>query len=560
MRLKHLIFFSTFSLSLAVLGAAVGVVASAGGDVSRVLAGRQAILQLRATLNTAEMASRERGPANAVLGDDGHGNSRNLENLEKARLRTDATFDALLRELEHAAGSVVERGRLARVHLDQARIAVDQEAGKARSERDAKTLRRIVAEMIGVVDDLTPVAIRLTNEAVQKIPAATDALVAARQAADLREFAGRLGSQFTAPIATQKNLTDEERFAVERLRGRIEQLRQQLTARAAATDASPVIKGATDVMVEAYFGRAMPFVEEQLAAGARGRFDITTAEFASRYVPDMEAIITLRNVLLDEALADAEIELAKTRRSSLYFTVGSGLVISLLAATWWILHRRVLQPVTRTTELIVSIAEGDLDIRIPTPKYDDEVAQMLAAIAVLRDNSVARQTAEAEIRRMAYHDRLTNLPNRRMLEDRMQQVLASAQRKGSKVAVMFVDLDRFKPVNDEHGHEMGDWLLQQVAKRMGDVLRASDTAARVGGDEFVILLPDVDRYDDAAEVARKILQELERPFLTSDGIALSISASIGISLYPDHAQDGRGLLRLGDAAMYQAKKRRSSAA
>ena len=161
MRLRHLIFFSTFSLSLAVLGAAVGVVASAGGDVNRVLAGRQAILQLRAALNTAEMASRERGPANAVLGDDGPGNSQNLENLKNARLRTDAAFDALFRELGPAAGSVGQRGRLARAHLYQARMDVDQEAAKARSDRDAGTLRSIVAEMIGVVDDLAPVAIRM---------------------------------------------------------------------------------------------------------------------------------------------------------------------------------------------------------------------------------------------------------------------------------------------------------------------------------------------------------------------------------------------------------------
>jgi diguanylate cyclase (GGDEF)-like protein len=185
---------------------------------------------------------------------------------------------------------------------------------------------------------------------------------------------------------------------------------------------------------------------------------------------------------------------------------------------------------------------------------------MLAAIAVLRDNSVARQTAEAEIRRMAYHDRLTNLPNRRMLEDRMQQVLAFAQRKRSKVAVMFVDLDKFKAVNDEFGHETGDWLLQQVAKRMLELLRVSDMVARMGGDEFVILLPDVDKEQDASEVARKVVHELERPFWINGDTALSISASIGIALYPDHARDARDLLRLGDDAMYRSKKRRPAAA
>lgn len=166
-----------------------------------------------------------------------------------------------------------------------------------------------------------------------------------------------------------------------------------------------------------------------------------------------------------------------------------------------------------------------------------------------------RKQAEEAIREMAFYDRLTGLPNRRLLEERMRQLIALAEREQRKMAVLFLDLDKFKQVNDLHGHEAGDWLLQRVADRMRSVLRQSDTAARVGGDEFVILLPDADTVEAAVSVAEKIRHQMELPFVMDDGVALDISSSIGVVMYPDQADNGRDLLRYGDEAMYRAKKR-----
>ena len=118
---------------------------------------------------------------------------------------------------------------------------------------------------------------------------------------------------------------------------------------------------------------------------------------------------------------------------------------------------------------------------------------------------------------------------------------------------MFIDLDKFKPINDEHGHDTGDWLLQSVARRIEGCLRASDTAARVGGDEFLVLLHDVQSGDDAFAVAQKIRAELARPFVMPSQLSLQTSSSIGIAIYPDHANTETDLLRLGDRAMYRAK-------
>lgn len=164
-----------------------------------------------------------------------------------------------------------------------------------------------------------------------------------------------------------------------------------------------------------------------------------------------------------------------------------------------------------------------------------------------------RKLTEEVIKQMAFHDQLTHLPNRRLLEDRIQQAMVRAQREQRGLSLLFIDIDKFKPINDELGHEVGDWLLQRIAERMKKCLRESDTVARVGGDEFVVLLPDA-RSTEAVHVAEKIRVDLDQPFITQDGRQLAISSSIGVAVYPEHADTMRDLLRVGDEAMYRAKK------
>lgn len=181
--------------------------------------------------------------------------------------------------------------------------------------------------------------------------------------------------------------------------------------------------------------------------------------------------------------------------------------------------------------------------------------ERLEDYAKLASLVIERSKMAEAIHEMAFYDRLTGLPNRRLLEERMKQLISLAQRDHLKMAVLFLDLDKFKQVNDQHGHEAGDWLLQQVSRRMTGVLRQSDTASRVGGDEFVILLPDANTVEGAVKVAEKIRQQMEQPFVMKDGVRLDISSSIGVVMYPDQADNGRDLLRYGDEAMYRAKKR-----
>jgi diguanylate cyclase (GGDEF)-like protein/PAS domain S-box-containing protein len=182
----------------------------------------------------------------------------------------------------------------------------------------------------------------------------------------------------------------------------------------------------------------------------------------------------------------------------------------------------------------------------------DAAGAVQRVIGVSQDIS-ARKAREEAVRFLAYHDSLTGLPNRRLLDDRLAQAIHLAQRRDRKLAVMLVDLDEFKQVNDSLGHRAGDAVLREVAQRLALCVRKADTLARHGGDEFVVVMSDVQAEADCKLVAEKVLRSLAAEFRVEDR-ALALGASIGISLFPTDAGDGDALLRNADAAMYRAKQ------
>lgn len=178
--------------------------------------------------------------------------------------------------------------------------------------------------------------------------------------------------------------------------------------------------------------------------------------------------------------------------------------------------------------------------------------QLLSSIGVAVGFSLENLRQKELIRHLAYHDGLTNLPNRMLFEDRLSVALAQARRRKQMVAVMFVDMDRFKVVNDTVGHALGDRLLKDIAERLSGLVRDGDTVARMGGDEFTILLADGSGLVEAAEVAERILDACRRPW-PLDAREFRVTASIGIAMYPNDAEDVESLIRNADAAMYRAK-------
>ncbi|MCO8312662.1 sensor domain-containing protein [Pseudomonas mandelii] len=186
-------------------------------------------------------------------------------------------------------------------------------------------------------------------------------------------------------------------------------------------------------------------------------------------------------------------------------------------------------------------------------RYTEQDKELLQYVCDQVATAIERKQLHARLQRMAQYDQLTQLPNRELLRERLKASLALARVDSGRMALLYVDLDRFKQVNDTHGHAVGDMLLQAVANRLKGCVRETDTVARIGGDEFVVLLHSIHAAEDAESVAGKIRQVLVQP-LRLDGHNLNIQPSIGVARYPEHGTEENQLFRHADEAMYSAKR------
>ncbi|WP_448205623.1 putative bifunctional diguanylate cyclase/phosphodiesterase [Azospirillum sp. sgz302134] len=232
------------------------------------------------------------------------------------------------------------------------------------------------------------------------------------------------------------------------------------------------------------------------------------------------------------------------------------LLILVVVPLLWASARYLLKPLLVLAEAMHERA-ARMRRREQATAVDESGSQEIRTVAhAFNEFLEARNQAELALQRLAHHDALTGLPNRILLADRMEQALAQGKRTGRTVAIGYLDLDGFKPINDRFGHHIGDILLQELARRMTDIMRAGDTLARLGGDEFVVLLPGLDGTEDCHICLNRLLAAVRQPIhipeLTE---ALAVTASIGVTLYPLDDADPDTLLRHADHAMYQAKNK-----
>ncbi|MBP2295071.1 bifunctional diguanylate cyclase/phosphodiesterase [Azospirillum rugosum] len=230
------------------------------------------------------------------------------------------------------------------------------------------------------------------------------------------------------------------------------------------------------------------------------------------------------------------------------------LLILVVTPLLWGSAQRLLKPLEDLAEAMRERA-ARMRRREPTTAVDKGGSSEIRTVAsAFNEFLEARNQAEQALQRLAHHDALTGLPNRILLADRMEQALIHAKRTGRTVAVGYLDLDGFKPINDRFGHHIGDILLQELAKRMSDVIRADDTLARLGGDEFVVLLPGLDGLEQCHICLNRLLAVIRQPISIPElAEPLTVTASIGVTLYPLDGADPDTLLRHADHAMYQAK-------
>lgn len=227
---------------------------------------------------------------------------------------------------------------------------------------------------------------------------------------------------------------------------------------------------------------------------------------------------------------------------------GAIAAVFLLVVLVLALHYK-FKPLRRAAHSMRAMASQQSPLAPLKVARNDEVGEMVESFNLLVEKLVE---SEAQITHLALHDALTGLPNRREFMQRLKQSAALAARQNSRLALLFIDLDGFKQVNDRYGHKAGDELLKQVAQRLQESVRQSDTVGRLGGDEFLMLLTDCHGSDEVSKFACKLIVNLARPYALDAGEA-KISASVGIALYPDMGSDVEQLVGLADAAMYQAK-------
>jgi diguanylate cyclase (GGDEF)-like protein len=263
----------------------------------------------------------------------------------------------------------------------------------------------------------------------------------------------------------------------------------------------------------------------------------------------------------------------------LMLTVG---IMTLFILFWQ--REVILKPISRLQVATQKLAEGDFDYTLPRLSKD-EFGQFTMAFESMRSEILSthdqleqahfemkkafdevaaknielseevghRRKIQEQLNQMATHDELTNLPNRYLVKREAQKAIAAAQRYHHEVGFMFVDLDRFKAVNDMHGHEAGDVVLVEMSLRLADEVRDCDIVGRVGGDEFIVILPNCGSADDVQQTAQRIMFRLNQP-IEAISIAEKVGASIGVAIYPDDGEEVDQLLHSADAAMYKSKQ------
>lgn len=306
-------------------------------------------------------------------------------------------------------------------------------------------------------------------------------------------------------------------------------------------------------------------VDDAVQAYLRGE-PVDANELGRRLTAEADRVIAPLDAVTDRWLTlsleeKARLEGVLTRM--LWVQVGLGgfaLFIGALEAAIVVLS--VTRPLLTLQASARSIAAGNLYVRVPergpvevaslARDFNRMADSLLKRTQELEQNLTELQQAQDTIKHMAYHDALTGLPNRHYFEDRLAQALREARQRNQRMAVLFLDLDRFKFINDTFGHTLGDHVLQQIAHRLETIIRKGDMVARVGGDEFTLLLPDASA-EEAVGVAERVLQRVREPQEIL-GRQLHITASLGITVFPEDGQDAEALLRNADIAMYKAKE------
>ncbi len=359
----------------------------------------QCVTLVSAALTLMEKISLERAPTNGLLGEPAANQQDRRSTLSQAREKSDLAISRLQGLLLHVSRQhrdTISRYLAATIRqLQNARKQVDALADRPLADRSPDAIRAAVKQMIRIVGEIRPAATYISVETPQRNPALSSALTSAYLAAELREFAGQLGSQVTAALARKQSLSDAELRDIDHLIGRIEVLYELLRLRAGQFLQTPEVERQLEQIGNIYFRDGMQLIQNTIdRCRIQDYYTETPYEFAGKYVPTMAPILGMRDIALQQAASQVAERRSAAERILFQATAGYIFLLLILAVMMIYLNRQVIQPIETTIQVIVSIAAGKSDTDVPTTDRRDEIGDILRSIQILKEETVRRKQAE----------------------------------------------------------------------------------------------------------------------------------------------------------------------
>ena len=461
---------------------------------------------------------------------------------------TEAALSALPLKLSEPIGAYIQKAK------SEVRIGrTELESGLARrssSERVAITTA-VLSRFVTAGSFTEEALLRAEREVTDREPRVGLIIKNPRVANEMREAAGQRSTILSRFAGTGIRLDDNARDKVSELTGAVHLAWDRLRRLSRQPGNAPKLDDAIAYIESTFIGEGEPIYARMAEAARQGsRPPMDLLAWRTWTVKMLTNILTARDAPIAQSLEDLQSLRTVTERSVRLTILGTICLLMALGALGFMLERRVLKPVKLLTEKLdldrsQADATDDQDVIAKYSSRGDEIGALARALD-------GRRRYENEIEHLARHDVLTNLPNRALFRDELRRAFANRSREGERVAVLCLDLDRFKPVNDTLGHAVGDELLQQVAMRLLSCVRAGDLAARLGGDEFGIIQPWVEDEGDASALAERIVQSLSVPYDVA-GHRVTIGVSVGIAIGAGANGTPDELVHQADLALYRVK-------
>lgn len=507
---------------------------------------REALEIYREILIAANAISAERGPTNTMLGGDFPVGSEVQQRLITFRANSDATLHRL--QQIASIGNSDEWSR-ARDRLTEARGRIDAELSIPFKDRKLESISAGIEGMFSAVDAITPLMNSTALGSDYETKGLNDDALIGRGLFEIRDYAGRLGSILTPYIAKREPITEADLARLYQTLGRIAQIWELAKPH---LDRQP---GLADTMVSVekiFFGDGIDLVKLLEKEALTGDFSFTTRSMTDAIVPTFAPLEKIRFQYLEFMISTADQELRSSTRAFFWVAIVSATMLAIGVALILVIQRMIFSPLLKARDQIVLLAdEVDINETISPNIGAEEIREVFRALGILRRKLAERRQMTAELEVQAKTDWLTGLINRRNFDKIIKEVYHGSA-ASQDVTLIFLDIDKFKIINDTYGHDVGDVVLKTIAAILTINVRASDIVARFGGEEFAILLEhaNLEVSKDIAETLRSVIEST--PVILDTGRTLNVTASFGVA----GGKSGRSaaeLIKSADQALYMAK-------